>query len=420
MARARFRVLALGVAATALLAGCVEGEGPFAAGPSTGEEASSSPSFAASGKPQDIEAPEVFQVTETALWDGRPSLGGVWVASPDTTDPERVIMRNPSNGKSVVGALFRRERDNPGPKLQISSDAAEALGLLAGQPAQINVTALRRAEVAAPKPAAAPAAEAIGDAATEAAQTEAAQTETSKTETSKTGDAAAKSAAGGAAEATAVAAAALAAVDAVDANADSAPASDGTAGAAPADADAATVDQPVKKKTWRERRAEAKAKREAERAAKAAAAAGAAAGAEGEAAATAAIVSDIETAPLDGGSPAATPEPETKKSDAPARATIGSAVGASAQPKSTAEAQPGSEPSPATAAGAGRPIQIGFFSEEANADRAVAALAKAGVPATARKEESNGKVYWTVTARGDAATLGKAKAAGFADAYFLK
>jgi SPOR domain len=103
---------------------------------------------------RDVEAPDVFQVTDQALWDGRPSLGGVWVASPDATNPERVILRNTENGKFVIGALFKRERDNPGPKLQISSDAAEALGVLAGQPISLNVTALRREEApeAAPAP----------------------------------------------------------------------------------------------------------------------------------------------------------------------------------------------------------------------------------------------------------------------------
>ena len=96
---------------------------------------------------RDVEAPEVFEVTETGLWDGRPSLGGVWVAHPDAADPERVIIRNRENGKFVIGALFRRERDNPGPRLQVSSDAANALGLLAGSPSELNVTALRREEV---------------------------------------------------------------------------------------------------------------------------------------------------------------------------------------------------------------------------------------------------------------------------------
>ena len=97
---------------------------------------------------RDVEAPEVFEVTTEGLWDGRPSLGGVWVAHPDVGDPERVIIRNDENGRFVIGALFRRERDNPGPALQISSDAAAALGALAGDPTMLNVTALRREEVA--------------------------------------------------------------------------------------------------------------------------------------------------------------------------------------------------------------------------------------------------------------------------------
>jgi rare lipoprotein A len=97
---------------------------------------------------RDVEAPQVFQVTEAGLWDGRPSLGGVWVAHPDVAEPERVIIRNTANGNFVIGALFRREVDVPGPRVQVSSDAAATLGMLAGQPVQVNVTALRREEVA--------------------------------------------------------------------------------------------------------------------------------------------------------------------------------------------------------------------------------------------------------------------------------
>jgi cell division septation protein DedD len=96
---------------------------------------------------RDVESPDVFHVTESGLWDGRPSLGGVWVAHPDVTDPERVIIRNTSNNKFVIGALFRRERDIPGPRLQASSDAAGALGMIAGAPVQLDVTALRRESV---------------------------------------------------------------------------------------------------------------------------------------------------------------------------------------------------------------------------------------------------------------------------------
>jgi rare lipoprotein A len=99
---------------------------------------------------RDIEAPEVFSVSEPGLWDGRPSLGGVWVAHPKVTDPERVIIRNTANDKFVIGALFRRELENPGPALQVSSDAAEALGILAGSPTMLSVIALRREEGPAP------------------------------------------------------------------------------------------------------------------------------------------------------------------------------------------------------------------------------------------------------------------------------
>lgn len=96
---------------------------------------------------RDVEAPEVFQIAEEGLWDGRPSLGGVWVAHPDVQEPERVIIRNLSGDAFVIGALFHRERVGAGPALQVSSDAAEALGLIPGQPQRLDVTALRRESV---------------------------------------------------------------------------------------------------------------------------------------------------------------------------------------------------------------------------------------------------------------------------------
>lgn len=98
---------------------------------------------------RDVEAPNIFQVTELGLWDGRPSLGGVWVAHPDVIEPERVIIRGTQDGQFVIGALFRRERENPGPPVQVSSDAAAALGMLAGAPMELNITALRREEIPA-------------------------------------------------------------------------------------------------------------------------------------------------------------------------------------------------------------------------------------------------------------------------------
>lgn len=136
-----------------LLAGCDE-NGKFNMSLPKGEAKASTAGTTKSTKlvERDVEAPDVFSVTDQGLWDGRPSLGGVWVAHPDVTEPERVIIRNEANGKFVIGALFRRERDLPGPKLQMSSDTAAALNVLAGAPAPLNVTALRRQEAEAPAP----------------------------------------------------------------------------------------------------------------------------------------------------------------------------------------------------------------------------------------------------------------------------
>lgn len=148
------------------LGACQNGEGPAWLQPKANviaEENAVTSNRSVKLVERDVEAPDVFQVTESGLWDGRPSLGGVWVAHPDVSDPERVIIRNEKNGKFVIGALFRRERETPGPRLQVSSDAAAAIGMLAGQPAKLNVTALRRETVAdGPDPAAAPATDAPG------------------------------------------------------------------------------------------------------------------------------------------------------------------------------------------------------------------------------------------------------------------
>ena len=96
---------------------------------------------------RDVEAPQVFSAKGEGLWDGRPSLGGVWVAHDDAIDPERVIIRNTQNDKFVVGALFKRELSNPGPSIQVSSDAAQELGMLAGAPAKLTIVAMRREQV---------------------------------------------------------------------------------------------------------------------------------------------------------------------------------------------------------------------------------------------------------------------------------
>lgn len=146
--RSRAASLAATALGLVLLAACEEGATPGFLTPKN--SASDSTPVASNSTrlvERDVEAPDVFQVTEAGLWDGRPSLGGVWVAHPDAKEPERVIIRNNANGKFVIGALFRREREIPGPRLQASSDASAALGMLAGAPVELNVTALRRETV---------------------------------------------------------------------------------------------------------------------------------------------------------------------------------------------------------------------------------------------------------------------------------
>lgn len=363
MARIKVWRVFLGLAASGFLSACVE----TVASPDSGTGAATGPGTSARAGAE-VEAPEVFQANEAALWDGRPSLGGIWVASPDAKDPERVVMFNPATGKTVKGALFRRERENPGPRLQLSSDAAEALGVLAGAPTEIEVTALRKVEVEEPAAPEVPAATEEPDVATPAA-----------TEAGK--------------DAAEVAAAAL---DAVDAGA-----------AAETDAATVAVEEPAKPLTWKEKRAAAKAEREAKKAAEAAAAAAAAGetAVEGEAPVTPDAVagSEIDSAPLDAVTPEATEDTASK-----------------AKPAAEAEEVVVADPAPAATGGAARTIQIGSFSKEENAKRAVEALSKIDIVAEVKKVEKDGKIIWGVVARGDAALLQKIKDAGFADAYFLK
>ena len=125
-------------AAFTVLAACQSGT-PMALLKSAGTSQSAN-----SSSERDIEAPEEFATTEAGIWDGRPTRGGVWVAHPDVRAPERAIIRNESNGRFVIGGLFDSETTEQTPRLRVSSEAAAALGLKAGQPSNLYVVALRR------------------------------------------------------------------------------------------------------------------------------------------------------------------------------------------------------------------------------------------------------------------------------------
>jgi len=141
------RVLMFTAAVIVSLSACEEGQ-MFAPATDEGEDVDGTAVVPeARVEIQEVERSDIFSTTELALWDGRPSLGGIWVAHPDVGDPERVRMKNTTNGQTVTGALFRRERANPGPRIQLSSDAAAALDVLAGQPTELDIVVLRQEEV---------------------------------------------------------------------------------------------------------------------------------------------------------------------------------------------------------------------------------------------------------------------------------
>ncbi|TVS07118.1 MAG: SPOR domain-containing protein [Rhodobacteraceae bacterium] len=146
MSSSTYRYLGLCLTASLGLGACMEGS----SGTTSREGTRSTASIE-----RDVEDPEIFSKRENALWDGRPSFGGVWVAHPDARTPERVIIRNTENGQEAVGSLFTRERVNPGPAFQVSGEAATAIGMLAGAPTMLEVVALR-VEEPAPEPEMAP------------------------------------------------------------------------------------------------------------------------------------------------------------------------------------------------------------------------------------------------------------------------
>ena len=104
---------------------------------------------------RDVESPEVFDIRAAGLWDGAPTLGGIWVAHPDLKDPIRVVIRNLATQKFVIGSLFRNDPKPAAPAIRISSDAARALGIKADDAVQLSVTALSRVSSAATTPNAA-------------------------------------------------------------------------------------------------------------------------------------------------------------------------------------------------------------------------------------------------------------------------
>lgn len=78
------------------------------------------------------EAPERFAATATIGWDGRPTLGGLWIAHPDVVEAGRVRITNPETGTRIDAALLPRRSKAGAHRVVVSSEAADGLGMAPG------------------------------------------------------------------------------------------------------------------------------------------------------------------------------------------------------------------------------------------------------------------------------------------------
>ena len=92
------------------------------------------------------EKPEILDISAFVMWDGEQTLGGNWISHPNVDSPERVLIKNSSNGKSIVGAIFQQTKKIETETAVISSDAARALGISKNNETKVQIIAVRVAE----------------------------------------------------------------------------------------------------------------------------------------------------------------------------------------------------------------------------------------------------------------------------------
>ena len=92
------------------------------------------------------EKPEILDLSASVIWDGEQTLGGNWISHPDVDSPERVLIKNISNGKSIVGAIFQQTKKMKTGPAVISSDAAKALNIVQNDQTKVQIIAVRAAE----------------------------------------------------------------------------------------------------------------------------------------------------------------------------------------------------------------------------------------------------------------------------------
>ena len=98
------------------------------------------------------EKPEILDISAAVIWDGEQTLGGNWISHPDVESPKRVLIKNISNGKSIVGAIFQQTKKiNPGSAF-ISSDAAKALDIVKNEQTKVQIIAVKAVQSTSPTP----------------------------------------------------------------------------------------------------------------------------------------------------------------------------------------------------------------------------------------------------------------------------
>ena len=96
------------------------------------------------------EKPEILDISAAVIWDGEQTLGGNWISHPDVESPKRVLIKNISNGKSIVGAIFQQTKKMKNGNALISSDAATALNISQNEQTKVQIIAVRVPESTTP------------------------------------------------------------------------------------------------------------------------------------------------------------------------------------------------------------------------------------------------------------------------------
>jgi len=88
------------------------------------------------------EKPKILDISTSVIWEGSQTLGGNWISHPNIESPERVLIKNATNGKSVVGAVFQQTKNLDKGLAAISSDAAKALGVSKNNETKLQIVAI--------------------------------------------------------------------------------------------------------------------------------------------------------------------------------------------------------------------------------------------------------------------------------------